>query len=342
MFQGMEQLTYRMARAGGIDTNPTTFVQRAGTFASSVANAGAATMLTRREASGLNGYLILPGTVSSHKAEIHLAHTVGARAEPAELPAELGDTEEIGYLEYRPSPALRETQNGIDPTELPRLLGNAMAEGTWVSVTMRHPASKERRSYTPWLAHRLGAAVPTHHSTSATALVVSITAGAATKDEVRALLAQVTAGLPGFDLDTTVRFARRRNAAFYAGAAGAPLSVAAAIGAPILAASLPAATEGFNPAVIAALLGSLPGFLWAAAALFGVSFLAGLSGRLPSPDSKLRDNLDAGIFAAPPLRFTRPKSPRKEHTVKRTRMVDGERHRRCRWPRWHDKPPHRD
>jgi hypothetical protein len=31
----------------------------------------------------LNGYLILPGTVSSHKAEIHLAHTVGARAEPA-------------------------------------------------------------------------------------------------------------------------------------------------------------------------------------------------------------------------------------------------------------------
>lgn len=324
MFQGMEQQAFRMARAGGIDTNPTTFVQRAGMFASSVANTGAATMLTRREASGLNGYLILPGNAVSHKAEINLAHTVGAHAEPVGLPAELGDTEEIGMLEFKPSPALRETQNGIDPTELPRLLANAMSEGTWVAVTMRRPGNRERQFYTPWLAHRLGTAVPTHHSISQTALVVSITAGASTKAEVRALLAQVTAGLPGFDLDTTVRFARPRSAVFYAGATGAALSLAAAIGLPVLAPSVPAGIEGISPELIAALSGTLPGFLFAAAAVFGLAFLAGLSGRLPSPESKLRDHLDAGTFPAPLQRHSRPQPPRKERMVRQTRVVNGD------------------
>lgn len=256
---------------------------------------------------GLNGYLILPANAAGQKAEIHLAHTVGARAEPAELPAGLGDTEEIGTLEFRPSVALRETQAGIDPTELPRLLGNAMADGTWVSVTMRRPANKERRRYTTWLAHRLGTAMPTHHSMSPTAMVVSITAGAATRDEVRALLSQVTAGLPGFDLDTTVRFARPRNAAFYAGGAGAALSLAAALGLPHL------------PADVAALLphaGAFTGLFFAAAAVFGLAFLAGLSGRLPSPDSRLRDRLDTGRFPAPASRLLAPARPRKEQIVR--------------------------
>lgn len=305
MFRGMEQLIYRLARVGGIETNPTTYTQRAGTFASAVANTGTATLLTRRDSTGLNGYLILPAAAAGHKAEIHLAHTVGARAEPAELPAELGDTEEIGTLEFRPSVALRETQAGIDPTELPRLLGNAMADGTWVAVTMRKPADVERRRYSTWLSHRLGTAMPTHHSMSPTAMVVTITAGAATRDEVRALLAQVSAGMPGFDLDTTVRFARRRPAAVYAGAAGALASLAAHIGMP----HLPAEAAAYLPA-------GLPGFLFAAAAVFGLAFLAGLSGRLPSPDSRLRDRIDTGVFPAPAQRLTAPAKPRKEQIVR--------------------------
>lgn len=307
MFRGMEKLIYRLARAGGIDTNPTTYTDRAGIFASAVANTGPATLLTRRDATGLNGYLILPPAAAGHKAEINLAHTVGAKAEPAELPAALGDTEEIGTLEFRPSVAMRATQAGIDPTELPRLLGNAMSDGTWVSVTLRRPSNIERRRYAPWLAHRLGTAMPTHHSLYGTAMVVSISAGGPTRDDVRTLLAQVTAALPGFDLDTTVRFARRRNAAFYAGAAGAALSLAAAIGLPML----PADVAALVPAA-----GSFTGFFFAAAAVFGLAFLAGLSGRLPSPDGKLRDRLDAGNFPAPPARLTAPAKPRKEHTVR--------------------------
>lgn len=317
MFRGMEKLIYRLARAGGIETNPTTYTQRAGTFASAVASTGSATLLTRRDATGLNGYLILPGNAAGQKTEIHLAHTVGARAEPAELPAGLGDTEEIGTLEFRPSVALRETQAGIDPSELPRLLGNAMADGTWVAVTMRRPANVERRRYTAWLTHRLGNAMPTHHSMSPTAMVVSITAGAATRDEVRALLSQVTAGLPGFDLATTVRFSRRRNAAFYAGAGGAALSLAAAVGLPMM----PADVAAFLPQAA-----SFTGLFFAAAAVFGLAFLAGLSGRLPSPESKLRDRLDAGNFPAPASRLIAPAKPRKEQTLRgHTKDAEGNR-----------------
>lgn len=301
----MEQLIYRLARVGGIETNPTTYTQRAGTFASAVANTGTATLLTRRDATGLNGYLILPAAAAGHKAEINLAHTVGAKAEPAELPEELGDTAEIGTLEFRPSVALRETQAGIDPTELPRLLGNAMSDGTWVAVTMRKPADVERRRYTTWLSHRLGTAMPTHHSMSPNAMVVTITAGASTRDEVRALLSQVTAGMPGFDLDTTVRFARRRSLAVPIGAAGALASIAANIGLP----HLPAEAAAYLPA-------ALPGILFAAAAVFGLAFLTGLSGRLPSQDSKLRDRLDTGVFPAPAQRLTAPAKPRKEQTVR--------------------------
>jgi hypothetical protein len=53
-----------------------------------------------------------------------------------------------------------------------------MPEGSWVAVTMRKPSNKEREHYTPWLGNRLGTAVPTH-STSPTAVVVSITGDAA-------------------------------------------------------------------------------------------------------------------------------------------------------------------
>lgn len=154
----MEQRIFKLARAGGIDTNPTTFTQRAGTFASASTNTGSATLLTRREKSGLHGYLILPAKAVGSNAALHLAQTVGARSEEVELPTDLGDTPAIGELSYHHSPALRETQNGIDPTELPRLLATAMPEGTWIAVTRRKPSNEERRRHSLWLAHRMGTA----------------------------------------------------------------------------------------------------------------------------------------------------------------------------------------
>ncbi|WP_230854512.1 type IV secretory system conjugative DNA transfer family protein [Arthrobacter terrae] len=311
----MEQRIFRLARAGGIDTNPTTFTQRAGTFASAATNTGQATLLTRREKTGLNGYLILPAASLGTNASLHLAHTVGARAEETTMPEDLGDTPAIGTLNYKPSPALRETQSGIDPTELPRLLANALPEGSWVSVTMRKPSNKERKHYTPWLGNRLGTAVPTHHSTSPTSVVVSITAGGSSKAEVTSLLSQVTAGLPGFDLDSGVRFAPKHHGLLFGFPLGLVLAAATMFGLP----QLPAEYAEFIPAAATPFLFVLSGI----AAALG---LAALTGRVTSPDSKLRNRLAGTNFPAPPTRRGRPRPPRKEQNIKgHTKDANGDR-----------------
>ncbi|WP_216353876.1 hypothetical protein [Arthrobacter sp. SRS-W-1-2016] len=309
----MEQRIFRLARAGGIDTNPTTFKQRAGTFASSATNTGQATLLTRREKSGLNGYLILPAAALGTNAPLHLSHTVGARAEEAQMPEDLGDTPAIGTLNYKPSPPLRETQSGIDPTELPRLLANAMPEGTWVAVTMRKPSNRERKFYAPWLANRLGTAVPTHHSTSPNVVVASITAGGSSREEVTSLLSQVTAGLPGFDLDSGVRFAPARHPLFLGLPAGLLFAAATLFGLPMI----PAAYAQFIPAAVYPVLLALSGI----AAVLGI---AALTGRISSPETRLRNRLAVPDFPAPAARRGRPRPPRKEQTIRGHRNVNGE------------------
>ncbi len=305
MFVGMEQRIFRLSRAGGIDTNPTAFTQRAGTFASAATNSGQATLLTRREPSGLNGYLILPAHSLGTNTPLHLAHTVGARAEESTLPDDLGDTPAIGTLNYKPSPALRETQSGIDPAELPRLLANALPEGSWVAVTMRKPSNKERKFYTPWLANRLGTAVPTHHSTSPAAIAVTITAGGSSREEVTSLLSQVTAGLPGFDLDSGVRFAARHHTAVFGLPVGLALAAATLFGLP----HLPTEYAHYLPSFTAPLLYALSGV----AAVLGV---AALTGRLTAPEAKLRARLARPVFLSPATRTARPRPPRKEQTIR--------------------------
>lgn len=275
MFQCMGHVIFKFSRAGGIETNPATFSQRAATFASAVANSGHATLLTRREQSGLHGYLIIPAGSEKNNAPLHLAHTVGARADLTELPTDLGDTPAIGELVYAHSPALRETQSGIDPTELPRLLAHTLPEGSWVAVTMRKPSNSERKHYTSWLSHRLGTAVPTHHSISPSAMVVTITAGGSSRDEVKSLLAQVTAGMPGFDLDSQVRFAPTRSRALLGLPIGIALALATLFGLP----QLPADIAAYVPAAVSPFLLGLS----AAAVIIGI---LGITNRIKSPDRR--------------------------------------------------------
>lgn len=283
----MGHVIFKFSRAGGIETNPATFSQRAATFASAIANTGQATLLTRRETSGLNGYLILPADSEKNNAPLHLAHTVGARADLTELPTDLGDTPAIGELHYVHSPASRETQSGIDPTELPRLLGHTLTEGSWVAVTMRKPTNGERNHHTAWLSHRLGTAVPTHHSISPSAMIVSIAAGGATRDEVKALLAQVTAGLPGFDLETGVHFAPTRSKALLGLPAAAVLAAGALIGLPMVPADIAAIIP---PVTATALLGI--------AAVLAIAGVLALTNRIRSADTKLPEDekLDLAPF----------------------------------------------
>lgn len=312
MFPGMEQRIFKLARAGGIETNTTTFGQRAGTFASAATNSGQATLLTRREKTGLNGYLILPAASLGSNAPLHLAHTVGARADEVELPTDLGDTPAIGTIHYKPSPALRETQAGIDPTELPRLLANTLPEGAWVSVTMRKPSNKERKVYATWLAYRLGTAVPTHHSTSPNAFLVSITAGASSPAEVESLLSQITAGLPGFDLDSGVRLAPKHHAVVFGLPVGAVLAAAVLFGLP----QLPPEFATHVPAITAP-------FLYLLSGLAGILGLAAVTGKIASPDAKQRRRLAVPVFAPPAARRGKPKPPHKEQTLRGQRVVNG-------------------
>ncbi|NSX38845.1 hypothetical protein HTS88_20925 [Pseudarthrobacter oxydans] len=107
----MDLRIFRLSRAGGIDTNPTTFTQRAGTFASAVAQSGSATLLTRREATGLHGYVILDGKTVAANAP------VSAKSKDEDLRCPVppkgvvdGDTaEDLG--DYRPRPE-------VDPSAL--------------------------------------------------------------------------------------------------------------------------------------------------------------------------------------------------------------------------------
>lgn len=317
MVRGMEQRIFRFARAGGIDTNPNLFGQRAGTFASAATEHGTATLLTRRAGTGMSGHLILSGKSADTSAALHLAQTVGARVEDDELPEDLGDTPTIGTLEYRPSPAMRETQSGIDPTELPRLLANAMPPESWVAVTMRKPSGPERKWYTPWLANRLGTAIPTHHSVSPNAVAVTITAGGQTRGEVSALLHQVTAGMPGFDLDSEVRFPAARHPVVRGLIAGPLLAALALFGLPVAAGYLPAEAAAYVPSW-------LGGALLGIAILLTVSGLFAFTGRLQSEETRQRNRLDDAVFAAPAPRRRRPAPPRKERVMKGHRLVDGQ------------------
>lgn len=314
MFPGMEQKYFRFTRTGGIETNPAQFSQRANAFTAAVPDGGTATLLARREPEGLHGYLIVPATTAdTANAQLHLAHAVGAKAVLVDAPEGLDDVEAIGELTYRESPALRETQAGLDPRELPTLLANTMPQGSWVAVTLRRPSNKERKHYSPWISNRLGTAIPTHHSTSPNAVIISVKAGGSSREEVRSLLTQVAAELPGFDLETTTVFPAARSPLFWGLPAGAALVLATLFGLPLL-------TEATGAAVP----GALKLFLLALATAGVLGGLAALTGRLPSAESRLRALLGAGTFPAPRTRAGKPKPPRKESTVRVAKTVDGQ------------------
>ena len=309
MFIGMEQRIFRMARAGGIDTNANTFIQRSGTFASAATQYGTATLLTRRENSAMNGYVIMPAEAAKAKAALALAHTVGARSDETELPDDLGDAPVIGTLTFKPSPVMRETQAGIDPTEFPKLLANTIPENAWVAVTMRAPSGKERKHYSKWFSHRMGNNVATHHSLLPNAVIISVTAGGDSVDEVKSLLGQFTSGMPGFDLDTSVAFPKTRHSSWLGIPAGLALVAATLFGLPAVPAELP---------------GFLTPALLIMSAFFLLTGLAGLTGRMTSPDTRLRNQLAAAQFPAPPHRLRKPRPPRKEETVRKTINQGGE------------------
>lgn len=293
---------WRLARAENIDANPTTVVQRAGSFASASSGLTRTTLLVRRTESGIAGYLIAEGEApDAQRAATYLAQAVGARAEPAEVPDGLGEDLVVGWLEFESGSAVaREVQSGVNPAETSRLLAAALGRDEWVAIALRKPSKKERSRWTAWLAHRLSTAVPTHHSMTPDATVVSVYAGGPDAHTVRSLLDATRSAMPGFDVSTTTRIATRIGAAL---PCWIPAAVALVLG----------VSSVVVPQVADAIGNRLVGSL-AVALVCGAIGAGRFAGVLPSAWKRATDAAAAAVMPNPAKRSTRPKPPRRAVT----------------------------
>lgn len=251
-------------------------------------------MLCVRDDRGMTGFLLAGSAGSSaDQAALHLAQTVAARAEPVDGLPELGGVGSVGWLRAQPtSVASRDNQAGADPSEVSRRLAVAMRPGQWVAVVLRPASRRERKRVLSWYAHRLGTANPVHHITDEQAVVMSVVAGGADTDEVRSLLRQFAAALPGFDVDTRVATSTRWRDVAVLAAVGVAAWLGIGVGADLWAV---ASAVGSVPAAAAA------GFAW---------------GLVPTRAGSWAKQVGAGEFRAPPRRVWPPRRPRDERPAR--------------------------
>lgn len=285
---------WRMTRASAEALNPQAFVARAASFASAAGPLGAATLLVHRTEAGLAGYLLAPQGASAEAAAMHLAQAVNARAVEVPNVPDLTRAGAVGWLRYSPgSVAGRESQAGVDPAESARRLAVALAPGQWVAVTVRQATAAEKRRHRRWLVARLATPSPVHHSLSPGAVAVVVRGGANDRGATTALLAQVAAAMPGFDVPTTASVARHA------------LQIAGwRVLGPVLWALTTAVQVWFGT----------PGWFWAIVGPVGVASAAVgylmAVGRLETSRDRLRRDAASGRFRSPPHRRTPPARPR--------------------------------
>ncbi len=280
---------WRFVRAGGASPDPANVVRRAQSFAVAASESGTVTLVCVRDERGMAGYLVTSDGSSADQAALHLAQTVAARAEPVAALPGLDGVGSVGWLRAHPtSVAFRDVQAGADPSEVSRRLAVAMRPGQWVAIVARPASRRERQRVLNWYAHRLGTANPVHHVTDEQAVVASIVAGGADGDEVRSLLRQLAAALPGFDVDTKVGTSTRWR----------DVAVLAAVG----LGSWLGVGIGLHLWMVASLVGSLP-------AALAAGFAYGL---VPTRAGRVAKQVDAGVFGAPPKRLLPPRRPREK------------------------------
>ena len=268
-------------------------VQRAKPFGAAVTQLGGATILAVRGSSEVNSFLITPAgrrrAESSRKAASQLANAVGARAVLGEAMPDLTGSPVIGQLIARPHQvASRDSQSGADPTEVARLVARVALPGSWVAASMRPPTARELNLTRGWYRHRLAA--QTHHTNEGEALVVSLQAGGRTGEEVRSLLTQVAAALPGFDIEYRTQLFSRAT----------PMSLTGLVALGSWA-GLGFGAKDWNLAVAVSAAPAL--------ACLGVA-----TDVIPNAVSSARRRRDCGRFALPARRHGRVRRPRGEKT----------------------------
>jgi hypothetical protein len=203
----MEQLNaWKLSRAAGASINLQALSTRARQFTSTLDQTGPVSLIVTRDREAITDWFVAPASQQASNAAINLATSLAARADQADGLPDL-DAPYVGWLVAKPGAATRDTQAGTDPAEVSRGLARMMQAGSWVGISIRQPKRAEIRRSHRWYKHRLGTALPTHHAFSDGTVVISVFAGGHSKDEVKSMLSQVSAMLPGFDVTTGVKIA---------------------------------------------------------------------------------------------------------------------------------------
>ena len=191
---------WQLTRAGNIDVNPTNIEQRAQTFAS---GSKSATLVTTMDDNQMRHYLSIPYSSSANNAGMNLAQTVAAQLNVTDEGPDLTFAPHVAQLRWVKSTAdISSTQVNVDLTQLSKILGDSMPDGSWVAATVRNATRMERSRWSNWLAYRMGSRRPTHHSTKKESQVTTLWAGAQSPAAARDLASALAAALPGFDIGT--------------------------------------------------------------------------------------------------------------------------------------------
>lgn len=293
---------WQMARSGGGAPDPQLARTRARTFSESLASAGSGSLLTLRSETGIEHYLVTPGTPNDARIAGNLANVVGAKHTHRDTAPDLSGTDAIAQLVARPTDYVqRDTQAAGDPTELAAAIARNLPIGGWVSVSFRRPAKFERKAVRDWFTHRNGSEM-THYWRSGEAMLARFVAGAPTSAEAESILSTMSASVPGWDIAvkpvTPAGNAPGRLAALAAAAAG------------------PALVKWAMPPLATAANLSVPTPAWwwfALAALPGLTVLAlMIAGVIKSPHTRIMDALHDHVLPTPTRRPVPASKPRKE------------------------------
>ena len=206
-----------------MNVNPSSFLSRSNAFAAAFSEKTHGTLLVKRSGQGLEGFLLVPD--GNDRAAQDLSSIIGAEFERVTVP-DL-ETDSVGHLVMQKGGAsARETQAGIDPSELSRQLVNILSQhGSWAAITFRRTSTTELKRQRAWIENRMGTAMAQHHTSGTSPLVVSITAGSGDNDTTRVILSQIAAALPGFDIaaDAKMPTPLKEAAPYFGGAVAAAL-----------------------------------------------------------------------------------------------------------------------
>ncbi|HLS02627.1 MAG TPA: hypothetical protein VK054_11720, partial [Beutenbergiaceae bacterium] len=314
----MSTLHWQLTRAGNVDINPMSVEQRAQAFAS---GSKSATVITTMDDHQLSHFLSIPYSSSANEAAKNLAHTVAARLNVIDSPPDLSFAPYVAQLRWmKTSATMSATQSGADLTQLSKILGDSMPEGSWVGATTRTASPMERSRWANWLAYRMGQRRPVHHSTKKEAQVVTMWAGGQTPTMARDLAATLAASLPGFDVGTRpVNITPRPLAAllFFVAA----LLTAAGV---FLGDLVDFVAGAGLDSLAAALTGSAP--MWfGVGAFFGVLGVGTWTHIIPTRSVRILRGIRRGKLPKARRRIIPPRPPKTvdSHVVDRERREDG-------------------